>query len=120
MKKGLSEIVILLDRSGSMNSIRKDMIGGINAFLQAQKKSALDCKVSHYQFDKNHGLSDILTVLYERRDISNVADITEDQFVPRGGTPLYDAVATVISKIGERLAASTEGKTKVVNGIPCR
>ena len=51
MKIGLTEIIFIVDRSGSMNIIRKDMIGGFNTFLKEQRKVPTDCKVSFYQFD---------------------------------------------------------------------
>lgn len=107
MKKGLSEIIIVLDRSGSMEKIRKDMIGGINAFLCDQREKNMNCKVSHYQFDDQWN-KDLLTVLFEQKDLSSISELTEKDFVPRGGTPLYDAVATVIQKVGERLSGIVE------------
>lgn len=102
--KNTTELIIILDRSGSMESIRKDMIGGFNAFLREQKKNPTDCKVSFYQFDAQYG--DILETCYERRNLPDVPDLTTETFVPRGGTPLYDAVAQVIRKVTERIKDS--------------
>lgn len=105
MKIGLTEIIFCVDRSGSMESIRKDMIGGFNAFLKEQRKVPTDCKVSFYQFDTYDPL---VETVYEQRELLIVPDLTEETFVPRGSTPLYDAVATVIRKLEERLSKTTD------------
>lgn len=107
MKKGLTEIVFVVDRSGSMESIRVDMIGGFNAFIKQQKTLPTECKVSFYQFDTTHP---IVETIYEQKELKSVPDLTLETFVPRGGTPLLDAVATVIRTVGERLAATLEGE----------
>lgn len=51
MKKGLTEIILLLDKSGSMEKIRNDVIGGINTYIDLQKDLPGECKFSFYQFD---------------------------------------------------------------------
>ena len=102
MKKGLTEIIFIVDRSGSMESIRKDMIGGFNSFLKEQKRVPTECKVSFYQFDTDGPC--VVETVYEKLDLQRVADLNTETFVPRGGTPLYEAIATVVKKVGERLA----------------
>lgn len=104
MKKDLTEIIFIVDRSGSMASIRKDMIGGFNTFLKEQKKLPTECKVSFYQFDSNYRQTNCLETIYEQRLLGDVPELTEETFVPRGGTPLYDAVAKAIRRTEERLA----------------
>ena len=106
MKIGLTEIIFIVDRSGSMESIRKDMIGGFNTFLKEQKKVPTECKVSFFQFDAQHG--DILEKIYEKKDLKDAPELTMETFVPRGGTPLLDAVASVIRLTGERFKNTPE------------
>lgn len=105
MKKGLTEIIFILDRSGSMESIRKDIIGGFSSFLEEQKKIPTDCKVSFYQFDTGNPR---VETIYEQRILKEVPLLNMETFVPRGGTPLYEAIATVVQKVGERFANMPE------------
>lgn len=105
MKKGLTEIIFIVDRSGSMETIRKDMIGGFNNFIKEQLKVPTDCKVSFYQFDT---YDPKVETVYENRELKQVPQLTTETFVPRGSTPLLDAVATVVRKVGDRLATTPE------------
>lgn len=105
MKKGLTEIIFIVDRSGSMESIRVDMIGGFNSFIEEQRKIPTECKVSFYQFDTHVPR---VETIYEQRDLKIVPLLNKETFVPRGGTPLYEAIATVVKKVGERLSNTPE------------
>ena len=105
MKKGLTEIIFIVDRSGSMESIRDDMIGGFNAFIEEQLKVPTECKVSFYQFDTHDPK---VETVYEQKDLREVPKLNREIFVPRGGTPLLDAVAIVVKKVGERLSKTEE------------
>jgi len=105
MKKGLTEIIFIVDRSGSMESIRMDMIGGFNSFIKEQRKVPTECKVSFFQFDTQPPIPE---KVYEMLNINEVKDLTPQTFVPRGGTPLLDAVASVIRSVGERLSNTAE------------
>lgn len=107
MKKGLTEIIFIVDRSGSMESIRDDMIGGFNSFLREQRKVPTECKVSFFQFDTQPPIPE---KVYEKVDLKEVTDLSRDTFVPRGGTPLLDAVANVIRSTGERLKGTAESE----------
>lgn len=107
MKKGLTEIIFILDRSGSMESIRLDMIGGFNAFIEEQRKIPTECKVSFYQFDTQHPR---VETVYEQKVLKEVPLLNTETFVPRGGTPLYEAIATVVKKVGERFANTPENE----------
>jgi len=107
MKKNLVELIVILDRSGSMISIQKDMIGGYNNFIKEQKKLPTDLKVSFYQFDTGNPT---VETIYEQLDITKVPELTTETFIPRGGTPLLDAVATVINKVGKRLSDTPENE----------
>ncbi len=105
MKSNLTEIIFIVDRSGSMESIRKDMIGGFNSFIKEQLKVPTDCKVSFYQFDTQDPK---VETVYEQRNLSVVPELTMETFVPRGGTPLLDAVATVVKKVEQRHAETED------------
>jgi uncharacterized protein YegL len=101
-KKGLTEIVCILDRSGSMESIRDDAIGGFNSFIESQKKVPGTASVSLVLFD------DLYENVYSNIDLNNVSLLNRDTFVPRGMTALLDAVGKTITDVGVRLSNMTE------------
>ena len=103
MKNGLTYLIFVIDRSGSMSSIRDDMIGGFNTFIKTQQDAKLgDCKVFAYKFDN------IYETMFENINLNDVVQLDRDNYVPRDMTALYDAVATTIDSIGARLAAMKE------------
>ena len=94
MKKGLTELVFILDRSGSMQGLEKDTIGGFNSMLAKQKQAEGSAFVSTILFDS------FSEVLHDRLDIHEVAPITEREYFVRGCTALLDAVGGAIHHIG--------------------
>ena len=94
MKKGLTELVFILDRSGSMRGLEADTIGGFNALLEKQKKEAGEALVSVVLFD------DRFEVLYDRMDIRKVEPMNDRQYYVRGCTALLDALGGAIHHIG--------------------
>jgi uncharacterized protein YegL len=94
MKKGITEIVYILDRSGSMEGLESDTIGGFNAMLEKQKKTETEALVSTVLFD------DRCQVIYDRVPISKVPQLTEEQYYVRGCTALLDAIGGAIHHIG--------------------
>ena len=94
MKKGLTEIVFILDRSGSMSGLEKDTIGGFNSLIEKQKKEEGQCLVSTVLFDYD---SD---VIHDRVDIHKVNPLTEKEYFARGSTALLDAIGRAIHHIG--------------------
>lgn len=92
-----TDINILLDISGSMNSIKSDTIGGFNQFLQTQKELPDEAVVTLVQFDDQYDL------IYSAVPIQQVVDLTEETFVPRGWTALLDALGKLIDTTGIRL-----------------
>lgn len=102
------EIACVLDRSGSMSSIRDDAIGGFNAFLEDQKKVEGEADISLFLFDDQY------EVVYEGKDIASAPKLTPETFVPRGMTALYDAVGRTIDAIGNRLLSSDSKPEKVI------
>ena len=94
MRKGLTEIVFILDRSGSMSGLESDTIGGYNAMLAKQKKEDGEAYVSTVLFD------DRIDVLHDRKVLADVEPITEKDYYVRGCTALLDAVGGAIHHIG--------------------
>ena len=93
MKKGLTELVMILDRSGSMNGLEKDTIGGYNAMLDKQRREEGEVLVSTVLFD------DRMEVLHDRADLKNVSPITEKDYYVRGCTALLDALGGAVHHI---------------------
>lgn len=100
--KDLTEIIFVVDRSGSMESIRDDTIGGYNTFLGEQKKVDKPCKVTYTQFDDQY------EVVHNGIDIKDVPPLTAETFVPRGWTALHDAIGRTINEVGARLSVTPE------------
>ena len=102
MKKGYSDITIVLDRSGSMASVIQDTIGGFNTFLKEQKEGSEEATINLYQFDDKYD------VVYENKKIASAKDLTDKTFVPRGSTALYDAIGKTIVTLGEKYSNMKE------------
>ena len=94
MKKGLTELVMILDRSGSMSGLEADTIGGFNSMIEKQKKEEGEACVSVVLFD------DCAEVLYDRVDIRKTEPMNDRQYYVRGCTALLDAVGGAIHHIG--------------------
>ena len=94
MEKQLTEIVFILDRSGSMSGLEADTIGGYNAMLEKQKDAPGQALISTVLFDDN------VEVLHDRLDIKGLAPITDKEYYVRGTTALLDAVGGAIHHIG--------------------
>ena len=94
MKKNLTEIVFILDRSGSMAGLEKDTIGGFNAMIEKQKKEPGEAYISTVLFD-NHR-----EVLHDRVPVQKVEPMTDRDYYVRGCTALLDAVGHAIHHIG--------------------
>ena len=100
----LTEIVCILDRSGSMESICDDAIGGFNAFLQEQKAESGQATLTVVLFDNEYKL------LYEGRDIQAVKPLDRSTYQPRGATALLDAIGTTVDRVGKRLADTPQDR----------
>ena len=94
MKKGLTEMVFILDRSGSMAGLETDTIGGYNSMLEKQKALEGEALVSTVLFDHES------TVICDRMPIAEVPEMTEEEYFVRGCTALLDAVGGAIHHIG--------------------
>lgn len=94
MKKNCTELVFILDRSGSMGGLEKDTIGGYNSLIEKQKKEEGEVIVSTVLFDHEQ------QVLHDRVDLSKIETMTEKDYYVRGTTALLDALGRAISHIG--------------------
>lgn len=99
MKKDYAHVSIVLDRSGSMQIIKKDIIGGFNTFIEDQKKVEGKMSVSLLTFDVQP-----FDYVYELIDLSQVKPLDDRTYQPRGGTALNDAFAQLINQTGAKLA----------------
>ena len=93
MRKGLTEVVFILDRSGSMSGLEEDTIGGFNSMIEKQRKEEGEACISTVLFD------DRTEVLYDRVPVSKVEPMNDRQYYVRGCTALLDAVGGAISHI---------------------
>ncbi len=94
MKQGLTEIVFILDRSGSMSGLESDTIGGFNAFIEKQKKGEGDAYVSTVLF------SDENQVIHDRVPLDKIEPMNDTQYSVGGCTALLDAIGGAINHIG--------------------
>lgn len=93
MKKGLTELVFILDRSGSMSGLESDTIGGYNSLLEKQKKEEGQAIVTTVLFDDKYEL------LHDRADLKEIESITHKEYFVRGTTALLDALGHTINRI---------------------
>ena len=94
MKKNLTELVFILDRSGSMAGLEDDTIGGFNAMLRKQKEEPGEAFVSTVLFDNE------TDVIHDRLALDKVPELTRETYYVRGCTALLDAVGGAIHHIG--------------------
>ena len=102
MKKNLTEMVFILDRSGSMRHLAEDTIGGFNSMIEQQKKEDNEAYITTVLFDHEYEL------LHDHVNIKDVEPITSDEYYARGMTALLDAVGRTICSIGSRLSNTPE------------
>ena len=102
MKKNLTELVFILDKSGSMSGLEKDTIGGFNSMLEQQRKVDGECVITTVLFDNRYEL------LHDRIDIRAVQPITGKEYFVGGSTALLDAIGKTIHKIGAVQKNTTE------------
>ena len=94
MNKNLTEIVFILDRSGSMSGLESDTIGGFNAMIEKQKKAPGEALVSTILFDN------VSEVIHDRVNIRDIKPMTDSEYCVRGCTALLDAIGGAIHHIG--------------------
>lgn len=104
MREDLTEVAVVLDRSGSMEEIRSDAMGSFNAFLARQKSGAGELRLTLVLF--NHELE----TAYAAVPIATVPPLDEATYVPGGSTAMLDALGRTIDELGARLAATPEAE----------
>lgn len=92
--KNLTEIIFILDRSGSMSGLEADTIGGFNSMIEKQKKADGEALISTVLFDNT------TEVLHNRMNIQNIKPMTDEDYSVRGCTALLDAIGGAIHHIG--------------------
>jgi hypothetical protein len=98
-----TDITILLDRTGSMQKIREDTIGGYNAFVAEQQRERGACTLTLVQFDSQDAFEQVY-----HGPVQQAPHLTHETFVPRAMTPLLDAIGRGINATGARLSALPE------------
>lgn len=93
MRKGLTEVVFILDRSGSMRGLEADTVGGFNSLIDRQRKEPGEVLISTLIFD------DVTEVIYDRVPVDKVEPMTDKQYYVRGCTALLDAIGGAIHHI---------------------
>ena len=93
MKNNITELVFILDRSGSMSGLESDTIGGFNSMVQNQKQQEGECCVTTVLFDHEQ------LMLHDRVRLSELAPLTEKDYTVRGSTALLDAIGDTIRHI---------------------
>ena len=92
-KNNITEIVFILDRSGSMGGLESDTIGGFNSMIDKQKKEDGECYVTTVLFDS------VVETLHDRVKLSEISKMTDKEYFVRGSTALLDAIGSTIHHI---------------------
>ncbi|WP_252504376.1 vWA domain-containing protein [Sporosarcina sp. Marseille-Q4943] len=109
MKKGLTELVFILDRSGSMSGLESDTIGGYNAMLEKQKKGPGEAVITTVLFDDGYEL------LHDRITLRSIKPMTDHEYFVRGTTALLDAVGkTIVTLSNAQKRAAEEERAENV------
>ncbi len=95
-------VSFLIDRSGSMQGLEADVVGGFNRFAAEQRRQPGGCRLTLVQFDSQ----DPFEVIHDARPLDEVDDLTLDRYRPRGTTPLLDALGALIESVDRRLEES--------------
>ena len=93
-RNNITELVFILDRSGSISGLESDTVGGFNSMIEKQKKEDGECYVSTVLFDN------VSEVLHDRVRLSEIRPMTDREYTVRGCTALLDAIGSAIHHIG--------------------
>jgi uncharacterized protein with GYD domain len=103
-----TEILVITDRSGSMATTAKDVIGGYNTFIKEQREVPGEARVTFTQFD------DVYEVVYAGKPLADVPVLDRKTFVPRGSTALLDAIGRTLNDQGSRIASEKWAELVIV------
>ena len=101
-RKDVCQIIVIADRSGSMQMIKNDAIGGFNTLIDSQRKLDGKAEVTLVLFDDKYD------VVYKDKDIDVVDNLDDKTFIPRGATALYDAIGKTVATLNEERAEGNE------------
>ncbi|MGD9901570.1 MAG: hypothetical protein AB7S44_03430 [Spirochaetales bacterium] len=102
MKQNLTELIFILDKSGSMGGLEKDTIGGFNSLIEKQKSVAGDANITTVLFDNSY------SVIHKRVPIKQLQPLTENEYFVGGSTALLDAMGITIEDISDEIADLVE------------
>lgn len=105
------EIITITDRSGSMDKLRDDVIGGYNTFIEEQKGVPGEARLTHVQFDGAH------STLYQAIPLADAPALTRATYVPGGSTALMDAIGHTLEVQGKRINEQGWADKVIVNII---
>ncbi len=105
MKEDLTQITIVLDRSGSMSTVQDATISGFNEFVEGQRKAPGEANLTLVQFDTENAYEVVID-----KPIADCPKLTVETYVPRGGTPLHDALGRTIVQLGAKLKKMSEAE----------
>lgn len=103
-----TELVVILDRSGSMQRLAEDTIGGFNSLIENQRKLEGKCTVTTVLFDNK------VEILYQGKDIKEVPTLTSKEYFARGSTALLDAIGITINETNSKISSMKEEKPNKV------
>lgn len=103
-----TELVVILDRSGSMQRLAEDTIGGFNSLIENQRKLEGKCTVTTVLFDNK------VEILYQGKNIKEVPTLTSKEYFARGSTALLDAIGITINETNSRISSMKEEKPNKV------
>lgn len=104
------DLVMIIDKSGSMHGMESDTIGGFNSMLDKQRKLDIKTEVTTIMFNNNPD------VIHTRRPLNEVKDLTPGDYLPHGSTALLDSVGMTIDKVSDYYAVN-DSKNKVIVAI---
>lgn len=102
MKKSLTEVICIIDASGSMNHLASDTVGGFNSFIEKQKQEEGETKVTLVTFDSS------VQTIHDQVDVKDVPELTIGDYMMGGMTALLDAIGSTLVSVGNRLAKTPE------------
>lgn len=102
MRQDLTEILVILDRSGSMSGVKSTTVESLNKFIMEQRAFPGEANISIYQFDT------MFDYIRNSENIKTTKLLDNDEYQPRGGTALYDAMCYGIDEMGKKLASTSE------------
>ena len=113
MKNKRTELVFILDRSGSMAGLETDTTGGFNSLIERQKKEEGEATVTTVLFDNE------IVMIHDGTDLNKVGRLTEKEYYVRGSTALLDAIGSTVNYVGNRQKMLCEGEkaSKVVVAV---